>query len=65
MGDRVRARREELGLSQVELAEQMGTTQPRLSQIEHGAIEQLSVSMLFRLAETLESELTIDFVQRP
>jgi transcriptional regulator with XRE-family HTH domain len=59
LGDKVRSRREQLGLSQVELADRIGTTQPRISQIERGATMQLSVLMLFRIAEALDRELSI------
>ncbi len=64
LGAKVRSRREEFGLSQVELAERIATTQPRISQIERGATMQLSVSMLFRLAEAIESELSIVLIPR-
>ncbi len=57
----MRARREQLGLSQGELAARIGTTtQSRISQIERGVTTQLSVSMLFRLAEALDCELSIN-----
>jgi transcriptional regulator with XRE-family HTH domain len=64
LGDKVRSRREQLGLSQVELADRIGTTQSRISQIERGATMQLSVLMLFRIAEALDRELSISLSPR-
>ena len=37
LADLVKARRAELGLTQKELAERMGTTQPHVCDLEHGA----------------------------
>ncbi len=51
-------RRNELGLSQKELAERVGTHQSRISKIE-SASSDLRLSTLIDIAEALESELKI------
>ena len=57
-------RRSELGLSQRELAERMGTSHSAISRIESGQ-HQTSVETLKRLAEALELRLLIGFERGP
>jgi ribosome-binding protein aMBF1 (putative translation factor) len=57
-------RRGELGLSQRELAERMGTSHSAISRIESGQ-HQTSVETLKRIAEALELRLLIGFERGP
>ena len=57
-------RRGELGLSQRELAERMGTSHSAISRIESGQ-HQTSVETLRRLASALELRLLIGFERGP
>ncbi|MEU6858273.1 helix-turn-helix transcriptional regulator [Glycomyces sp. NPDC046736] len=63
LGRLVYQRRKELGLSQVELAERAGMTQPQLSRLEGGGATP-TIPLLERLADALEVELVIDFAPR-
>jgi transcriptional regulator with XRE-family HTH domain len=56
-------RRQELGLSQAELAERAGMTQPQLSRLEGGGVTP-TIPLLERLADALEVDLVIDFAPR-
>lgn len=62
LGGRVRAERERLGLTQSELAERMGTTQPTVARLEAGGVTP-SLETLHRAAEALGLELVVDFRQ--
>jgi transcriptional regulator with XRE-family HTH domain len=53
LGARVRKRREALGLSQQELGEKAGLTQPSLSDIEREAQPDMTTALLKRLALAL------------
>jgi transcriptional regulator with XRE-family HTH domain len=63
LGQMVYERRHELGLSQRELAERAGMTQPQLSRLEGGGATP-TIPLLERLAEALEVDLAIDFKPR-
>lgn len=63
LGARVRTERERLGLTQAELAERMGTTQPTVARLEAGGVTP-SLDTLHRAAEALGLELVVDFRQR-
>jgi len=52
MGERIRSRRRELGLTLVEVAERAGLSHPFLSQLERG-LARPSMSSLFRIAGAL------------
>lgn len=60
LGGRVRAERERAGLTQAELAERMGTTQPTVARLEAGGVTP-SLDTLHRAAEALGLELVVDF----
>jgi transcriptional regulator with XRE-family HTH domain len=53
LGERVRKRREKLGLSQRELARVSGISQPTISNIERGAQEEVTTAVLRPLARAL------------
>lgn len=55
LGAAVRNRREELGLTQAELAERAGLKQPAVARFEAGG----TIPMLERLAEALDLLLTV------
>lgn len=59
LGDRLLQRRLELGYSQRELAEKVGTSQNRIYLIESGEANP-TLDTLGRLAEILEARLTVD-----
>ncbi len=63
LAGRVRAEREGLGLTQAELAERMGTSQPVVAQLEAGGIMP-SLDTLYRAADALGVELIVSFQQR-
>jgi transcriptional regulator with XRE-family HTH domain len=63
LGTMIHDRRVELGLTQAELAERAGMTQPQLSRLE-GSGATLTVPLLARLAEALDAELDISFRAR-
>jgi transcriptional regulator with XRE-family HTH domain len=52
-GTKIRQRREQLGLSQQELARRMGMTQARISEIESGARPHVNLTNLRNFARTL------------
>lgn len=63
LGARVRAERERFGLTQAELAQRMGTTQPAVARLEAGGVTP-SLDTLHRAAEALGLELVVDFRRR-
>ena len=63
LGVRVRSERERLGLTQAELAQRMGTTQPTVARLEAGGVTP-SLDTLHRAADALGLELIVDFRQR-
>lgn len=60
LGARVRMERVRLGLTQSELAERMGTSQPTIARLEAGGVTP-SLDTLHRVAEALRLELVVDF----
>jgi DNA-binding XRE family transcriptional regulator len=58
LGDMVRKRRKELGLTQAEVAEHAGITQPALSRIEGGGGVP-TLAMLDRIAKAMHTTFTI------
>jgi transcriptional regulator with XRE-family HTH domain len=56
--------RHEAGLSQVELAKKVGTTQSVISRLEDADYEGHSLAMLNRIASALERKVEIRFVPR-
>lgn len=60
LGEAVRLRREELGLTQAELAERAGLKQPAVARFEAGGTMP-TIPMLERLAEALEVRLSVRF----
>ncbi len=53
LGDRIKQRREELGLSQRELAQQAGVPQPTISDLERGRQKDVTTTYARRLARAL------------
>jgi transcriptional regulator with XRE-family HTH domain len=64
IGDRIRASREQAGLSQAELARRTGTSQATISAYERGS-KQPSVDTLDRLLAATGSRLVIESGHRP
>jgi HTH-type transcriptional regulator / antitoxin HipB len=62
LGEAVRQRREELGLTQAELAERVGLKQPAVARFEAGGTMP-TIPMLERLAEALGVRLNVEFQQ--
>jgi len=60
VGSTVRAARRRAGMSQVELAELTGSTQPSVARLEKGLVSP-TVITLDRIARALGTELVIDF----
>jgi len=59
LGHRLAQLREELGLTQVQVAERMGISQPRISQLERGDIGQMEVDTIRRYVTALGGKLKI------
>jgi repressor LexA len=53
IGQRLKRRREQLGISQRELARRMGIPQPVISDFERGARDEMTTSLLKRFAQHL------------
>lgn len=60
LGEAVRDRREELGLTQAQLAERAGLKQPAVARFEAGGTMP-TIPMLERLATALELRLNVEF----
>src|SRR5271168_4663929 len=60
VGSAVRAARRHAGVSQAELAERAGTSQPSIARLEKGQVSPTVIS-LDRIARALGTELVIDF----
>ena len=61
VGEKARKRREELGLTQGQVAERAGLTQSALSRLEAGSSGTPTIGVLVRLAKALELELMVSF----
>lgn len=59
LGARVRAERENLGLTQEELATRMGTSQPSVARLKAGGVTP-TLDTLSRVADSLGLELVVD-----
>ena len=59
-GERIRTERERLGLTQAELADRIGSTQPAVARLEAGGVTP-SLDTLGRVAEALGFELVVEF----
>lgn len=64
LGERVRQLREEHGLSQRELAQRIGSTQPAIARLEAGGVAP-SVETLERIAAALGMDLVVEFATPP
>jgi len=53
LGDKIKSRREQLGLTQRELAKQVGMNQSRISEVESGERKQMSLKNLRAMARAL------------
>ena len=54
-------RREELGLTQAQLAKRLGVSQPFIAKIENDDASNLSLETLIKIAHALESDVEIHF----
>lgn len=61
LGEAVRNRRQELGLTQAELAERAGLQQPAVARFESGGTMP-TIPMLERLADALQVRLHVEFL---
>jgi transcriptional regulator with XRE-family HTH domain len=64
IADQVAERRQELGLSQRELAELVGTTQSAVARLERGG-RPPRIDTLLRIADALECDLVVELKPRP
>jgi ribosome-binding protein aMBF1 (putative translation factor) len=62
IGDRVRALREQVGLTQAQLARKIGSQPSQISRIEDADYEGHSVQTLRKIARALHARLEIQFV---
>lgn len=58
LGEMIRARREELDMTQAELAERVGTRQPAIARLEAGGT-QPTIDLLDRIAAAFGTSLTV------
>jgi transcriptional regulator with XRE-family HTH domain len=65
VGDRIRGRREELGISLSRLSETSGVSRSYLHEIENGQSTTPSAEMLFNIAEALETSVAVLLGKRP
>ena len=63
IAEKVSERRAQIGMSQRELAELVGTTQSAIARLERGG-RPPRIDTLMRIAEALECELVVDLVPR-
>jgi predicted transcriptional regulator len=63
IADKVSTRRTELGLSQRELAELVGTTQSAIARLERGG-RPPRIDTLLNIADALECDLVVDLVPK-
>lgn len=63
VADKVAHRRQELGLSQRELAELVGSTQSAIARLERGG-RPPRIDTLLRIADALDCELVVDLKPR-
>jgi len=61
LGMKIRRLREDAGLTQQQLAQQIGTQPSAVSRIEDADYDRHSISLLARVAEALDMRLIIDF----
>lgn len=61
LGMKIRRLREDAGMTQKQLADQIGTQPSAISRIEDADYDSHSVSLLQKLAEALDMRLIIDF----
>lgn len=59
LGHRLAELRSELGLTQIEIADRMGISQPRVSKLEKGDLAQMEVDTLQRYVAALGGQLKI------
>ncbi len=64
VGSAVRAARRRAGVSQADLAERAGTSQPSIARLEKGQVSP-TVITLDRIARALGTDLVIDFEPQP
>lgn len=66
LGHRLAELRGELGLTQTDIADRMGISQPRVSKLENGDLAQMEVDTLRRYVDALGGQLQIivDFKDR-
>ncbi len=65
LGMKIRRLREEAGLTQEQLADQIGTQPSAISRIEDADYDRHSVALLARVADALDMRLIIDFERKP
>jgi len=63
LAEQVRAARERLGMTQAQLAERIGSTQPAIARLEAGGVTP-SLSTLRRIASALSLELVVELRSR-
>jgi transcriptional regulator with XRE-family HTH domain len=64
LGVKIRRLREDAGMTQQQLADQIGTKPSAISRIEDADYDGHSVSLLARVAEALDMRLIVDFAPR-
>jgi DNA-binding XRE family transcriptional regulator len=63
LAEKIRSARREAGLTQTEVAKQIGTTQSAIARLESGGYERLSIRTLLKVAAVLNCRLDVDMVR--
>ena len=61
LGLRLRQMREQSGMTQAQLAREIGTAQPAIARIESGEYERVSLTTLIKIAHALGFNIDLDF----
>ena len=62
LAEKIRSARREVGLTQAQVAEQIGTTQSAIARLESGGYERLSIRTLLKVASVLNRRVNVDMV---
>ena len=62
LAEKIRSARQEVGLTQAQVAEQIGTTQSAVARLESGEYERLSIRTLIKVATVLHRRINLEMV---
>ena len=62
LAEKIRSARQAAGLTQAQVAKQIGTTQSAIARLESGEYERLSIRTLLKVAAVLNRRINVDIV---